>query len=34
MNLFTIQKQTHRPGDQTCSCQGEGEERDELGIWH
>ena len=23
MNLFTEQKQTHRPRKQTCGCQGE-----------
>ena len=25
MNLSTEQKQTHRQGEQTCSCQGRGE---------
>ena len=32
MDVFTKQKETHRPRDQTCGCQGEGEERDELGM--
>ena len=25
MNLSARQKQTHRPGEQTCGCQGEEE---------
>ena len=24
MNLFTEKKQTHRHGEQTCGCQGQG----------
>ena len=32
MNLFTKQKETHRPRDKTCGCRGEGEARDELGM--
>ena len=26
MNLSTKQEQTHRHGEKTCGCQGEGEE--------
>ena len=33
MNLFTIQKQTHRHRKQTYGYQGEREGRDKLGIW-
>ena len=34
MNLATKQKQTHRRRGQACGYQeGEGREKDELGIW-
>ena len=34
MNPSVEQKQTHRHGEQTCSCQGgSGMEWDRLGIW-
>ena len=33
MNLFTKQKQTHTPREQTCGCQGEGRGVDwEFGV--
>ena len=33
MNQYTKQKQTHRRGEQTCGCHGEGREKDRLGVW-
>ena len=34
MNLSIKQKQTHRHGQQTCSCQGGGgREWERLGVW-
>ena len=34
MNLSVEQKQTHRHGEHTCSCQeGEGREWDVPGVW-
>ena len=34
MNLPTEQKQTHRHGEQTCGCQGRGEQEwDGPGVW-
>ena len=34
MNLSTKEKQTHRHGEQMCSCQGEGGRKwDGLGVW-
>ena len=34
MNLPTKQKQTHRPREETCGCQGgEKRERDGWGVW-
>ena len=34
MTLSTKQRQTHRHGKQTCSCQGvRGREREGLGAW-
>ena len=33
MNLYTKQKENHRPKEKTCGCQGGGEECDGLGVW-
>ena len=33
MNLSTKQKQTHRPREQICGCQGGGWRREGVGVW-
>ena len=33
MNLFTKQKQTHRPKKQTLITKGDGGGEDKLGVW-